>query len=119
MPNDLIDAGLAALAFARQATLSIIDALPEDKILHQPFPEANHAMWILGHLACTDEFFMNKIDGRAFNKFEAWQGKFFMNSKPTANAADYPTLAEVKETLANNRESLISCFKNMDEAKLR
>lgn len=119
MANDLIDAGLAALAFSRQALIALIDALPEDKILHQPCPEANHAMWILGHLACTDEFFMNKVDDRPFNKFEDWKGKFFMNSKPTTNAADYPPFAEVKEVLANNREAVISCFKKMDEAKLR
>ena len=119
MTNDLIDAGLAALGFARQALLGMIDALPEDKILHQPCQGANHAMWILGHLACTDEFFMNKVDGRPFNKFEDWKDKFFMKSKPTTNAADYPPLAEVKEILANNREALISLFSNMDEAKLR
>ena len=119
MTNDLIDAGLAALGFSRQALLAMIDALPEDKLLHQPCQGANHAMWILGHLACADEYFMNKIDGRPFNKFEDWQGKFFMNSKPTTNTADYPPVAEVKETLANNREALISCFKKMDEAKLR
>ncbi len=99
MTNDLIDAGLAALGFARQALLGMIDALPEDKILHQPCQGANHAMWILGHLACTDEF--------------------FMKSKPTTNAADYPPIAEVKEILAHNREALISLFSNMDEARLR
>lgn len=119
MTNDLIDAGLAALAFSRQALLGMFDSLPEDKLLHQPCPDANHAMWILGHLACADEYFMNKVADRPFNKMEAWKDKFFIRSKPTTSAADYPPIAEVKETLANNREALISCFGKMDEAKLR
>jgi len=118
MSNELLETGLAALAFARKATLGMIDTVPDDKLLHQPCPGANHAMWTIGHLACTDEHFMNKVFGRPFNKFEAWQDKFFMNSKPTENLADYPPITEVKEALANNREQLISCFKALDPAKL-
>lgn len=118
MATHILETGLATLAFARKATLGLLDGLTDDQWLHQPFAGANHAMWIAGHIACSDEYFTNKVGGRPFNKFEAWQDKFFMNSKPTAEAKAYPPVTEVREALANNREQLISWFQTMDAAKL-
>ncbi|MFQ5501703.1 MAG: DinB family protein [Phycisphaerae bacterium] len=118
MANHLLDTGMAALSFSRQATMSLIDTLSEDQFLHQPIAGANHAMWIMGHLACSDEYFLNKLGGKPFDKFEAWETKFFMKSKPTANASDYPPIAEVKEALAYGRERLVGWYGTLDEATL-
>ena len=118
MANHLLDTGMAALSFSRQATMSLIDTLSEDQFLHQPIDGANHAMWIMGHLACSDEYFLNKLGGKPFDKFEAWEAKFFMKSQPTANASDYPPIAEVKEALANGRERLVGWYGTLDEATL-
>ena len=118
MANALLQTGLDTLAFSRKIFMGLIDTIPEDKLLHQPTEGANHAMWIMGHLACTDEFFMNKLGDRPHNKFGDWEKVFFMGSRPSTNASDYPSVTEVKETLANNREQLISWVKSWDEAKL-
>lgn len=119
MANELLQTGLDTLAFSRKAFMGLLESIPEDKLCHQPFDSANHAMWIAGHLACTDEYFLSKLGGRPFNKFEAWEKTFFMGSKPTPNPSDYPAITEVKETLANNREQLISWLKTWDDATLR
>ncbi|MFQ5411966.1 MAG: DinB family protein [Phycisphaerae bacterium] len=118
MANHLLETGVATLAFSRQATMALIDTLSEDQFLHQPCPGANHALWIMGHLACSDEFFLNKLGDKPFDKFESWESKFFMKSLPTANASDYPPVAEVKEALANGRERLVGWYGTLDEATL-
>ncbi|MCG8409608.1 MAG: DinB family protein [Phycisphaerales bacterium] len=118
MANALLQAGLDTLTFSRKAFMGLIDSIPEDKLLHQPSEGANHAMWIMGHLACTDEFFMNKLGDRPFNRFGDWEKIFFMGSKPSPNASDYPSANEVRETMANNREQLVSWVKPWDESKL-
>ena len=90
MANHLLDTGMAALSFSRQATMSLIDTLSEDQFLHQPIDGANHAMWIMGHLACSDEYFLNKLGGKPFDKFEAWEAKFFSVEYPPVNRMRRP-----------------------------
>ncbi len=118
MATNLLEPGLSGLNFARQATLGLFEDIPDNKVCHQPCAGANHALWVLGHLACTDEFFLNKVGGKPFNRFEKWQGIFFMGSKPTPNVSDYPPVSEVKQALDRNRQQLIDWFKSMSETQL-
>lgn len=116
MAVKLIETGLNALNFARKATLGFFEDIPDSKICYQPIAGGNHALWILGHLACTDEFFLNKIGGKPFNRFESWSGKFFMGSKPSANVSDYPPVSEVKKVLDENRNRFLDWAGSMTEA---
>lgn len=118
MSSSLIDPGLYALNFARQATLGFFEDIPDDKLCFQTCPGANHALWILGHLAMTDEYFLDNVGGRPRNKFDAWEKIFFMGSKPTPNASDYPPASEVKQVLDQNRKTLLEWFGGMSEAEL-
>ncbi len=118
MSNPLLENGLAAMARSRRVSSKILENIPDDKYLYQPFPDTNHAMWTMGHLACADEFFLNKLGGKPFKKFEQWNKIFFKNSKPSPKASDYPPLAEVKEAFATNRENLVAWFKSLNEAAL-
>lgn len=116
MAHVLFESGIAALGFARKATLGFFEDIPDNKVCHQPIPGANHALWILGHLACTDEFFLNKVGGKPFNRFEKWNGIFFMKSTPTPNVSDYPPVSEVKQVLDENRQRLLQWVDSMKEA---
>ncbi len=118
MGSTLLETGLGALAFSRHVTLGLFEDVPDGKVCHQPFAGANHVLWILGHLACTDEYFLNNVGGRPYNRFEKWEKLFFMKSKPTPNRTDYPPVAEVKEALDKNRQELIGWFKSMSDAEL-
>jgi hypothetical protein len=118
MGSALLETGLAALAFSRKVTLGLFEDIPDNKICHQPFAGANHPLWTLGHLACTDEYFLKEVGGRPYNRFENWSKLFFMGSKPTANPKDYPPVAEVKAALDKNRQELIGWFKSMSDAEL-
>jgi uncharacterized damage-inducible protein DinB len=118
MPSSLIAPGLHALNFGRRATLGYFEDIPDDKLCFQACPGANHALWVLGHLAMTDEYFLDNVGGKPRNKFDAWEKKFFMGSKPTPSPADYPPASEVKQVLDQNRRTLLDWFGGMSDAEL-
>jgi len=118
MPNSLLEAGLGALAFSRHALLEIASDIPGDKLCHQPFPGANHAMWLLGHLANADEYFVSELGKKPARKFEETKGLFFMGSRPQPDPSVYPPIEEVKAYLASAREGLIGWFKSLPESQL-
>jgi len=118
MSNPALDAGLNVLAFSRRTLLNIAEDIPADKLCYQPFAGANHALWILGHLANADEYFVAELTKKPMPKFEKTKGLFFMGSKPGPNAKDYPSLSELKNYLASARESLVGYFKSLSPAQL-
>jgi hypothetical protein len=87
----LFETGKAAIDLARRCTLKLIDGIPPDKVCHQPVPGANHALWVLGHLACSDDFFATKLGDREPVIDPGWQELFGMGSKPTDAPSAYPS----------------------------
>ena len=118
MASALLETGLGALAFSRKVTLGLFEDIPDSKICHQPCAGANHPLWILGHLACTDEFFLNGVGGRPYNRFAEWEKTFFQGSKPAPDPKAYPPIAEIKAAFDKNRQDLIGWFKSMSDAEL-
>jgi hypothetical protein len=64
MPKLVLTNGVAMLEFARRVTLGLLEDIPEDKLFYQPFPGANHAIWIIGHVAWDDNFLLTALAGR-------------------------------------------------------
>ncbi len=64
MANTVLDNGLSAMTFARENLLQFAEDIPADKLCHQPVADGNHTLWILGHLACTDDFFLSTLTNR-------------------------------------------------------
>ncbi|KPK45852.1 MAG: hypothetical protein AMK72_10460 [Planctomycetes bacterium SM23_25] len=61
MPKLVLTNGVAMLEFARRVTLGLLEDIPEDKLFYQPFPGANHALWIIEHVAWDDSFFLTAL----------------------------------------------------------
>lgn len=113
-----IDGGLAALEFARGATLKLAADIPEDKMTHRPQPGANHAAWLLGHLAYADDGFHAKLSGNPSQLSENHAALFGMGSEPTDDADAYPSKAELIATLEKTHATLVEWFQSLDEEKL-
>lgn len=64
-----LEHGLSVLGFSRRALLGISEDIPASKLTFQPFPGANHALWILGHLAATDDYFLTTLGARKSEQF--------------------------------------------------
>lgn len=118
MSSQLLKQGLAGLEFARSATLGFLEDIPGDRLTHQPAPGCNHALWIMGHLASTDDYFLSSLAKKPSGIPEEWSKLFGMGSKPVADAKAYPPVAEVRSKLSGRREDLIAWLKSMSEDQL-
>jgi hypothetical protein len=42
----ILESNLVALEYSRHFVNALLEAMTEDQLCHQPFPGANHALWI-------------------------------------------------------------------------
>ena len=117
--SGLFESGKATLELARRCTLKLADGIPPDSLCHQPVAKTNHALWVLGHLAWTDNLFLTTLAKREPVVDESWNKLFGMGSEPTGDPQAYPTLDEVKGRLEAAREALIDWFQSLDEQQLK
>ncbi len=111
--------GKATLDLARGTTLKMIDGIPQDKLTFQPFPKANHVLWVLGHCAVSDAYFCNTMGTENTVQIdESWGELFGMGSTPVADATKYPSLEKLTDAMKHAREGLLEWFSSMDDAKL-
>lgn len=118
MPKLVLTNGVAMLEFARRVTLGLLEDIPEDKLFYQPFPGANHALWIIGHVAWDDNFFLTTLGGKQTDFPPAWNELFGVGSVLQPEPAAYPSLAEIRQQLEARRAGLIEWFKSMDGDQL-
>jgi hypothetical protein len=114
----LVENGLFRLDFARRITLGMLEDIPHDRWCLQPIPDANHAMWIGGHLAATDDFFLVKVGGRTSALPAGWNELFATSSKPVSDLGAYPAPSEIQRQLADRRKDLKSWFQSLKEPEL-
>jgi uncharacterized damage-inducible protein DinB len=117
--DPLAEQGLAALKFSRDVLLKMLDSVPADKATAQPIPACNHALWVAGHIADTDDFFWRTLTGKPSGLPAGWKEKFGGGSTPVNDPGTYPPLAEVKRMLADRRQALEAYFRSLDRARLQ
>lgn len=113
-----LEIGKATLDLARRTTLKLVQDIPPDKLTYQPVPNTNHALWVLGQLACTDNFFLTSLGKLDPVIEESWNELFGMGSEPIDDPQRYPSLDEVKAGLEKARTALAAWFQSMDERQL-
>ncbi len=109
---------LHRLRFSRGSVLRLIKDIPADQLCAQPGPSHNHVMWIVGHIACTDDYFLNQFAGRDLALPESWHRMFAGGSTPTSDASRYPPWNEVKQAFRERREALTAWLTDMTESQL-
>ncbi|MCH7573073.1 MAG: DinB family protein [Planctomycetes bacterium] len=113
-----IDPGLAALAFSHSAILKLAEDITDEQLTTRSGPKANHAAWILGHLAYANDSFCIKLHGQESVLPENYKTLFGMGSTPTDDAADYPSKAELLEALNKSHEFVVGWFKSLSDEQL-
>ncbi len=107
-----------ALRFAHDSTRKLIDGVPKEKLCAQPGSCANHAMWVVGHLACTDDYILKEF---AFAKLalpDSWHKSFGGGSKPTSDPSEYPPPAEVKKAFDERHAALVQWVESLTPEEL-
>jgi uncharacterized damage-inducible protein DinB len=118
MARILVDRALAALGASRQAITIMFEGIPPEQFTHQPCEGANHAMWIMGHLASVDDYFLAKLAGRPDSRFDEVKRTFFMRSKPQPSLDSYPPLAEVRAHFDDARRRFLDWVGTFDDEGL-
>lgn len=80
--------------------------------------QTNHALWIAGHLALTDNFFLTQVAPEKAVGRDDYQTLFGVGSQPVADPDHYPAAAEVLEYLRDRRSTLLAQFDAFDEAAM-
>lgn len=117
MAGTLIESGLTVLGFARRITLGLLEGIADDAVTHQPIPNANHALWVMGHLAHTDNYFLTAVASQPSKVPTEWDELFGMGSQPTADARRYPSRADLMDRLRARREDLIAWLRTLSDAQ--
>jgi uncharacterized damage-inducible protein DinB len=118
MANPIREQILATLDFTQTQLQNIFAAIPDEHFLHQPFPGANHALWTMGHLATVDRFFLKTFADADPALFERHKAAFFAKSSPSPNAADYPSINEVRAYFQESRKAFRDWIESLDEGRL-
>lgn len=105
------------LKFARGATKRLLEGIPVAKLSVIPPSCSKNVLWVVGHLACTDDYFLKEFAGRKSAIPEEWQQPFGMNSQAVADATHYPAYEKLIKALDERHEALVKWFNSMTEAQ--
>ncbi|MHC4065464.1 MAG: DinB family protein [Planctomycetota bacterium] len=109
---------LTVLTFSRANTNRLLEDIPQDKLLHQTQDGGSHALWVMGHLAVTDDTIAGSYDSGGKKLPENYPELFGMGSKRTTDAAAYPPAGEVRERFVAARQRLLQAVETADAAVL-
>lgn len=116
MAQGQVARAIANLQWVHSTTEKLTQGWPADKVTYQATPTDNHVIWTMGHLASTYEWFRTLIEGGAPSIPESYGKLFGYGSKPTANAADYPSIDEVRAFFDRSYAALVAAGQKLSEA---
>lgn len=99
----------------RQLT-ALLEDFPADRWCYQPFANANHALWTIGHLGVVARSIGVLLRGEPPVK-DRMNELFGKGSTVQAEASAYPPVAEVQAFSAEMRQALIAAIRTVPEAR--
>lgn len=90
---------------------------PEDWT-RQIHPDCNHALWFVGHMAMTDNFFISLVAPEKAADLGHLQPLFGMGSHPSGNPSDYPPPEELLELMRDRRRVLLEILNGLSDDDL-
>ncbi|MBN2583433.1 MAG: DinB family protein [Planctomycetes bacterium] len=101
----------------RDMTLATFNDLAPDERLFQPAPGLNHAVWLLGHIATSqDHLILDFCTGKPLLPAR-YNELFAMGSRLLEDSSGYPRTDEMLERLAAGYEATLAYLRGADEAE--
>ncbi len=110
----------AQLELVRGTTESILSAFktPQDWT-YQVHPQANHALWVAGHLTVADNMMVSKLaPEKAATLPPAYKEMFSPGSKPSPDPNDYPPPEDVLARMRERRAALLAAARWTERGRL-
>ncbi|MDX9911529.1 MAG: DinB family protein [Phycisphaerales bacterium] len=117
--HELARPGLASMELSRGLLSGLVKDLEGEALFKTPCSGGNHAAWVMGHIAVSEDYFRSTISGTPSLFSEPWGKLFGINSECVADASKYPSKAELAEALERSRAAFVSWASGLDEAGLR
>jgi uncharacterized damage-inducible protein DinB len=96
----------------------LADFKTPEQWVFQVHPNCNHALWFVGHMAQSDNFFLSLVaPGREID-LPDFQAKFGMGSQPKADPDAYPPAESLLAVMRERRESLLRTLSEMSDEDL-
>ncbi|MGI9519395.1 MAG: DinB family protein [Pirellulaceae bacterium] len=106
------------LNMSRQMLENILAQFDGDDWYFQPEPKANHALWVVGHLALADNAFASKFREDTANKPDGYEELFWFGTEPTSDPSTYPPVDEVVAYFRERRENLLNVLDQLSDEEL-
>ncbi|MEK6799894.1 MAG: DinB family protein [Planctomycetota bacterium] len=113
-PKDVI---LAQFANAEQLMQWFTSDLSDAEYFKPPVPGANHAGWIIGHVACSEDSIVAAITGKAMCIPAATHATFKGGEDCLPDAARYPSRKQVDELLRDSRAHTREAIRDFDDKR--
>ena len=107
---------LERLAWARGFTQAMVADMTDDQLFTRPGGRGNHPLWVMGHLAQSDDALLSALTGEPARLPATFKELFGGNREPTTAAADYPRRDEVAAAMRASRERVVAWLQSLDAA---
>ncbi len=110
---------LETVTFAHALLDKMLATFPSDKMLFQPSPTSNHALWTMGHLAMTYMWLVTMFDPKKAPALpDSYHRLFGMGSTPTSDAGAYPPPAQVRKDFDACFKAFLACVQDLRDSDL-
>lgn len=109
---------IGQIEFSRSMVLKTIRDIPDEMLIHQPSAVNNHALWILGHLAVTDDWLAGILMGEESVLPPEYAKLFGYGSRVDPSADAYPPISEVRLHFMEMRERLMLWLGSIEGSQL-
>jgi hypothetical protein len=116
--NRTLTTGLQAMQFARGFLKTLLESTPDNVFYTVPVAGGNHAAWVVGHLAVTDDFVLSALSGRQSMLPKEWGELFNGGTICHPDASRYPTRQELEQKLHETRAALEAWYTSLSEEQL-
>lgn len=109
-----------SLKFARGFSSQLFDQFATaEEWVYQPHPNANHALWCMGHIARADNMVISIIAPEKSQDPEGHKELFGRGSVPTNDASKYPTASETRQFFDERRTTLLGLVAELSDDDLK
>ena len=106
---------LYSLIQSRRMLTGLIEAMDtREDWLFQVHPQANHPLWVLGHLGLADNMFLKRLDPESGDDKD-WDELFWFGSDLYSDSSKYPATEEVLNYCIERRARLLETIEGLSD----
>jgi hypothetical protein len=106
------------LAWVRWFTEALITPMTDAQLVHRAGGAGNHGIWVMGHIAATDEFFRSHFTGQPGDLDDRFMDLFGGGSEIQADSRVYPSRAHLVQAMSAARANLIRWWSSLSDTEL-